>query len=225
MRRTVLAASDVLLETLHAGGHRFRAIGVTLTYANTDGWAPGQLTRYVEAVKAYCKRRRWELGYVTRFEFGAQNGRPHYHVLFLLPDRPGVVLPRSDVRGWWPHGLTRSQRIKGLETAAYIAKATYLGKAAETAQRWDLKGARWVSYGGLRAAQRQAVRWRCVPQWVRDFRDRIDGDSGILLRKVGSRWRVGPWLLRSPWRCLETAGGFLQFHWRGFDAESVVFAH
>lgn len=199
-------------------GTRYRAAFIHLTYAPGVVWAADQITACTAALREWCRRRGYWCHYVWRLEFGSKNGRPHYHLLVFLP--PRVRLPLFDKRGWWPHGMTKAEWARS--PAGYMAK--YCAKDAIAQCAWDTKGARWTGAGGLTQGVRLAIRWRLAPRWLLDFRSRIDGDSGCALGRLGSRWRVGPWLLRSPWSCTEAAGGWLQFEWRGFGADSVAWA-
>ena len=214
--RTVIESCSAIVEDLESRGVRYRCALVTLTYGQ-DTPSPRDITQAVDAMDAWCRRRGCWMRYCWRFEFGSVNGRPHYHLLVFLP--PRLRLPLFDRQGWWSHGMTNA--VWARSPVRYIAK--YCSKASCGAQDWNTKGFRWAGAGGMTAAMRLGVRWRLVPAWVREFRERIEGDARTSLRRSGSRWCVGPWRLRSPWACAELPGRVLQFLWRGFDPDSIEY--
>jgi hypothetical protein len=215
--RTVVEGCGEIVEDLARRGVRYRCAMVTLTYAPGHAPAPRDITRATDAMDAWCRRRGCWMRYCWRFEFGETSGRPHYHLLVFLP--PRLRLPLFDKRGWWTHGMTNA--VWARNPVRYIAK--YCSKASCGAQDWNVKGMRWSGAGGMTAAMRLAVRWRVAPAWLREFRDRIEGDALTALRRAGSRWLVGPWRLRSPWTCRELPGHVLEFFWRGFTEGSVEY--
>jgi hypothetical protein len=214
VRRGLLSGAQVVEEDLQNRAVRYRAAMITLTYRPGVGWSPRHLSAAVSGARKYCARRGWWFRYCWRLEFHA-SGRPHYHVVCWLPK--GVTLPMFDRQGWWPHGMTNA--VWARRPVGYLAK--YASKATD----WPpgtcgTRGARWFGFGGLSLRLRLRARWRAAPAWIRA----LGWEDDVTLGREGSRWRVGPWLMRSPWRVLEVAGGLLQFEWRGWDESSAVLA-
>lgn len=212
LRRGLLSAAEVIQEDLQGGGARYRAAMITTTYRPGECWGPRDLSGSLKCLREWARRRGAWVRYVWRLEFTAR-GVPHYHVLVWLPK--GLTMPLWDKAGWWDRGMTNAQ---------WARKAVgYMAKYAAASSDWPpgtagTVHARWWGCGGMSARQRLRARWRAAPAWLRS----MGWDSDTALGRKGSLWRVGPWLIRSPWRVLEVAGGFLQFEWRGWNADSVV---
>lgn len=216
--RAVLESCAAIVDELQVEGRRYRCAFVTLTYGAGQEWGPRDITQAVDAMRQWCARRGYWFRYCWRFEFGDVNGRPHYHLVVFLP--PRVRLPLFDKRGWWRRGMSNAKWAR--RPVGYLA--AYCSRAAAALASWDVKGARWTGYGGVSTSLRRTVRWRLAPQWLREFRDSIGGGDEVRIARVGSRWRCGPWVLRSPWACVELPGAWLQFRWRGWSASDVVYA-
>lgn len=138
-----------------------RPVMVTLTYARSDGWVPGHLTEYVKRVREWARRQALRVwGYVWAAEL-QQRGAVHYHVLFWLPRR--VTLPKSDKRGWWTHGSTRTERARN--GPSYISK--YASKLESKGGEFP-RGLRLHGAGGLDNRAIVERRWWLMPKWVRD---------------------------------------------------------
>lgn len=145
---------------------------VTLTYADPDGWKPDHLTQALRAVRMWAVRHGFVLRYVWVAEI--QEGRYrrtgdaviHYHLCIWLPK--GVRMPKWDVRGWWPWGM--SQRVIARHAVAYLMK--YLSKGCDVAFP---KGARTYAVGGLEESLRRARAWLGRPRFVQRLGDCLDG--------------------------------------------------
>jgi hypothetical protein len=212
VRSGVLRCAEAVQGDLQSNGVRYRTALITTTYRPGVEWEPKHLTRALYAMKAWVRRRGGWVRYVARLEFTAA-GVPHYHVMVWLP--PGLTMPLWDKRGWWAHGMTNAKWAR--RPVGYLAK--YAAKAAD----WppgtrNTVGARWFCAGGLTGALRLAVRWACAPGWVKA----LGFDTDTRLCREGSRWRVGPWLYKSPWRCRDGPDGSLVFCWRGWEGEDAV---
>lgn len=210
LRRGMMATADVIQADLQDRGVRYRAAMVTTTYRPGVAWSPRHLTAGLKCLSSWARRRRAWVRYVSRLEFTAR-GVPHYHVVVWLPK--GLTMPMWDKAGWWKHGMTNAKWAR--------APVGYLAKYASKAADWPpgtagTAGARWWSAGGLTSRLRLSARWRAAPEWLRA----LGWDHDTPLGRHGSRWRVGAWLVRSPWRVLEVAGGLLSFEWRGWDEDS-----
>lgn len=206
LRRGLLSAAEVVQDDLQEGGTRYRAAMVTTTYRPGAEWSPLDLAGSLKCLREWARRRRIWVRYVWRLEFTAR-GVPHYHVVVWLPR--GWTMPLWDRAGWWSRGMTNAQWAR--------RAVGYCAKYASAASDWPpgTRGtahARWWGCGGLTSALRMRARWRAAPAWLRE----LAWDHDTPLRREGSRWRVGAWLIRSPWRVLEVAGGLLQFEWRGW---------
>lgn len=158
---------------------------VTLTYANPDAWEARHVSDALAAVRKWAKRAGFALRYVWVAEI--QEGRLrkhgdavlHYHLCIWLPR--GQRMPKWDVRGWWPHGM--SQRIVARHAVAYLMK--YLSKGSVYALL--PRGARTYGVGGLDHSLRRARRWLRLPAFVQ-------GNSSIMdpwRRAVGGGWVDG----------------------------------
>lgn len=154
----------------------WRALFVTLTYAAADGWAPEHVSKWLDCLQAWWRRYsrkpgreayriRSGLPYLWVMEL-QERGAPHYHALIWLPR--GVYLPRSDSRGWWPHGCTNTEPVR-VSAVGYVAK--YSSKASDAAATHALPaGARISGRGGLPRSSMEAreARWWNLPKWLRD---------------------------------------------------------
>lgn len=215
MRRGVLASARLLEGALQERGFRYRAAMVTLTYRPGAEWSPNHIAEYLKRIREWARRgakgrKSFELRYVWVLEL-TQAGVPHYHVLFWLPR--GVTLPKSDKRGWWPHGFTRSEWARS--PVGYLVK--YASKGAYWAEAQDLPpGARLWGCGGLTRAQVVTRAWHMAPRWVRDLVPAGDG----VRRDKGGWWRniATGWGYRSPW-LVDVNRGVLR--WIGWKPEDI----
>lgn len=188
LRRRLLTVSR--LHDFECLGRRVYPCMVTLTYADGDAWRPDHLGDYLRRVRKWWGRQGFgsKLRYVWVAELQAR-GALHYHVVFWMP--AGVILPKSDRRGWWPHGSTRTEAARA--PVAYVMK--YASKCENPCGRFP-EGARIHGGGGLAEARRIAS-WWTLPAWARDLfgvgecRRAVGG--GVVDRDgviVGSPWRV-----------------------------------
>lgn len=170
---------------------------VTLTYAgDNDAWKPEHLTTAINTCRKWLKRQGHACRYVWVAEL-QQRGVIHYHVVFWVPR--GVVMPKWDVGGWWPHGWTRTERAK--HATAYLM--SYLKKGDLEARGTLPKGARNYGVGGLDHSLRRARRWLRLPAFVQ-------GNSSILddwKRCEGGGWRSPAGQhFASEFKCVSVAG-------------------
>lgn len=215
MRRGVLASARLIQEGMQQGGGRYRCAMITLTYRPGVEWSPNHIACYIKAVREWARRgsksrKSFALRYVWVLEL-TQAGVPHYHVLFWLPR--GVTLPKSDKRGWWPHGLTRSEWARS--PIGYLVK--YASKGAYWSEAQDLPpGARLWGSGGLTRAQMVTRAWHMAPRWIRDLVPAGDG----VRRDKGGWWRnpATGWGYRSPW-LVDVNRGVLR--WIGWKPEDI----
>lgn len=141
--------------------HREQAVMVTLTYAgdNSD-WKPEHLTGAIHAFRQWCNRRGFRCRYVWVAEL-QKRGVIHYHLLAWLP--VSECMPMWDRRGWWPHGMTKTERARN--AVPYLLK--YLSKDASKSFGSFPCGARIYGVGGLDAGLRRARAWLNRPAFVR----------------------------------------------------------
>ena len=126
---------------------------LTLTYAPSHRWDRRDISRFLNALRGYYKRRGWRFVYFWVAEL-QQRGAVHYHIIVFIPR--GHKLPFPDQR-WWRRGMSNIRSVR--QFAAYLAK--YLQKGSEGKLRFP-KGLRLFGYGGLTWLER--AMWRC--QWL-----------------------------------------------------------
>lgn len=150
--------------------HREQTIMVTLTYRGLDDWKPEHLKAAVNSYRKWCNRRGVACRYVWVAEL-QERGAIHYHLIAWLPR--AISMPKWDKRGWWPHGMTRTERARN--AVPYLLK--YLSKDASKSFGGFPRGARLYGVGGLDASLRRARSWLNRPSFVQ-------GNSSI-----DDRWR------------------------------------
>lgn len=185
MRRSVLTAARLLAESSPAGG---RWVMVTLTYAPHAEWTGLHLTQFVKRLRAWSTRRGFSARYVWVMEL-TKAGRPHYHVLIHVPK--GFTLPKADTRGWWTHGMTRTEVARS--AVGYVAKYSSKGSGPSSFPA----GARIHGNGGLPEPARLTHRWWLLPSYVRDECGPLERVcrvvGGFVSRETGEFW-PGRWL-------------------------------
>ena len=176
----------------------WRAFMVTLTYADSGSWAPDHLSRMLDALGAWWRRRcsatasrgaqnLRSLPYAWTMEL-QQRGAPHYHIVIWVPR--GVFLPHPDSRGWWPHGCSNVEPVRA-NAAAYIAKyASKLGE--QVIQNLALPfGARIHGQGGLprKSIHARICRWWRLPHWLKERFPlaNLSLTTGLVRRYIGRR--------------------------------------
>ena len=155
MRRVVMGAAEIIRELSPAPA--YWCAFITLTYRPEVGYR----ARHVAEFMRWCRRslpRDVQLRYVWVLEL-TKSGKPHYHVAVWLP--VGVMLPKPDQVGGWPHGSSRIERARA--PVGYLVK--YASKGTET----DAipRGARLCGCGGLERPGRVTLRWKLLPRYVR----------------------------------------------------------
>lgn len=181
LKKNVITSARLMAE--QTKGERVRAAMVTLTYRPEDDWNPRQIAAYVTRVREWMRRRGIPARYVWVLEL-TKAGRPHYHVLWWLPK--GVTMPKADKRGWWPHGMTRSEWARN--AVGYLAK--YASKGTGDAS--FPKGARIYGVGGLGVPARLERAWWNLPVSVREW----GGPLSLWRRSPGGGWvsrATGEW--------------------------------
>lgn len=185
LRATVGFAARAM-EVQECGTRRCDAWMVTLTYRPGVDWQPEHISNAIRGFRHWSKRRGYPVHYIwigelqdgTRRDDGGARQCIHYHLVLWLPKK--VRPPYFDVRGWWPHGMTRRDfaRSGAGYLIAYCKKTKSLKEMPH--------GARAYGVGGLDLAMRRARRWLRLPAMVR-------GNSGILddfRPAIGGGWRT-----------------------------------
>lgn len=140
--------------------HREHAVMVTLTYRGDNSqWQPFHLTGATDRFRKWCRRRGIACRYVWVAEL-QQRGVIHYHLVAWLPK--SVSMPKWDKQGWWPHGMTRTERARN--AVPYLLK--YLSKDASKQFGSFPRGARLYGVGGLDASLRRCRTWLNRPAFV-----------------------------------------------------------
>lgn len=160
LRRSVLTTARLQVEELEAGKTRHHAVMVTLTYRPGVEWCPYQITKYLKAVRQWCRRRGADARYLWVHEL-TKAGKTHYHVLFWLPK--ALQMPKADKQGWWPHGMTKTEAVRR-SAVAYVAK--YASKGTDDKLP---KGCRLTGSGGLNEDSRSQRAWWACPGYVREW--------------------------------------------------------
>lgn len=158
LRKSILTAAR-LVQSRPVGAVRWVPVMVTLTYRANVEWEAGQVRAFVQTVRAWGLRAGYRLPIMWVMELH-KSGRPHYHVLVWLPRR--LRLPRSDARGWWPHGMTNTVRARN--GYGYLAK--YASKGGGEGMACP-KGARLFGVSGLMKKERHVVAWWHLPKRLR----------------------------------------------------------
>jgi len=193
MKQGITTAARLHSEAATKGGFRWKCWMVTLTYRGVDDWQAQHIRDYGKRLRQWCTRK----GCAYRFAWVAElqaRGAVHYHVLIWLP--VNLTLPKSDKRGWWTHGLTRTEQV--FAPIKYATK--YSSKGTTEAERFP-KGARLFGVGGLAPDQRLERTWWNMPRWVRE-QCRIEDrpyrrvGGGVVLRK-NARLLSSPWVVHS----------------------------
>jgi hypothetical protein len=182
LKHTIRTTARLFCECIT--GQEYRCVFLTLTYRDDGMWRPYHITKWVKCVRSWLSRRGHPFMYVWVAEL-TEIGRVHYHVVIWLPK--SVYLPHSDTRGWWPHGMTRTETAR--RPIGYIMK--YVSKGTNDAN--FKKGLRMVGTGGLSVAQRLERAWWKLPRWLRDEsepKDRIvkAKGGGWVSRLTGRIW-------------------------------------
>jgi len=170
------------------GLHKMKQVMVTLTYRDDVDWSPLHITRYLQAIRHWLSRKGYVFRYVWVYEL-TKRGRPHYHVLVWLPK--GLCMPKADKRGWWSHGMTKTEWARN--AVGYIAKYASKGNGDQVIP----KGVRLYGVGGLNARSRSFRAWWNLPTGVRlwglpaDKWRRAPG-GGWCCRRTGE-WRPSLW--------------------------------
>lgn len=211
LKKNVITGARLHVQEAQAQGLRGRWVFLTTTYRPGVDACPRDMSRLLKFVRRYfsaaCRRaygaNRLRLRYLWVLEL-TKNLRPHYHVLFWLPLK--VKLPKPDLMGWWPQGMTNIKVAK--YAVGYLAK--YASKFCAEAAAFLPKGFRTNGAGGHNEESKRELRWWRAPLEARenlgvvaDIRKALGGYADKL---TGTFWP-------SPWKVFFTPDG-RTFAWR-----------
>lgn len=170
---------------------------VTTTYRETADWRPSHLRDCLHAMREWGRRCGVRLRYTWVMEL-TRRGRPHYHLLVYLPRH--LHLPCFDKRGWWRHGMTKTEVARN--AVGYLAK--YASKAFglcddDGVEYLFPKGARICGGTGVDLDQRAEWNYWAAPKWARD---RVELDTDLRRAPGGFYAPETGEFFRSPWRYL-----------------------
>lgn len=179
---------------------------VTYTYRDGVEWSPRHISACIKAAREWFRRQGVPFRYVWVAELQPGRGVLHYHAAYFVPRLHGPVqpgrgavlarhddgtveralsptfkLPLADDRGWWPHGMTRTELAR--DAVAYLM--SYLGKEDQKDFSRFPKGARAYGVGGLTPEFRAMNRWLRAPTFVRRLSSIHDGWRRV---KAGGEW-------------------------------------
>ena len=186
MRKRVLAWGRLFPE----GGC---GILVTLTYRPGVEPSPRDISAFLRRVRRALGPDL--LGYCWVAEV-QRRGALHYHVVLVVRG-PGVRIPKPDVAGWWPHGMSRVERARN--AVGYLGQ--YVRKAS---QKVGLPaGFRMfaVVWREVVSTARFLLRLSALPRWLWEVLDLESVvASGVLPRRwPGRGWYWSGRWLRSDW--------------------------
>lgn len=178
LRKSVMTTARLVNDRLkdpaqNPNGYRYIPVMVTYTYAPGVEWSPEHVSKALRAMQEWAKRKLGQrIPYLWVMEL-TKAGVPHYHVIVWMPAR--WRMPKHDLRGWWPHGHTRVERVRN--AVGYVAK--YASKFASKDAAFPA-GARIHGSGGLTQREKAIVAWWKLPKDLRT------GDEG------SCQWRRAP---------------------------------
>jgi len=166
LKRSTITAARLHQEHIETLKTRFVPWMVTCTYAEGIDWNPLHITKLIKNARDWFDRQSIKCRYVWVAEIQEKRKAVygghcvHYHVIFWVPRH--LNLPKFDKRGWWPHGMTKTEKVRN--AVGYIAKyASKGGKSTDFP-----KGCRLCSCGGLEKQSRWIKTWWLMPSYVRD---------------------------------------------------------
>jgi hypothetical protein len=207
---------------------------VTYTYRDGVEWCPRHISACIKAAREWFRRQGVPFRYVWVAELQPARGILHYHAAYFVPrlhgpmqpgrgavlqrhadgrveraTAPTFKLPLADDRGWWPHGMTRTELAR--DACAYLM--SYLGKEDQKDFGRFPKGARAYGVGGLEEAFRRVNRWLRAPTFVRRLSSIDDGwkrapAGGVMVDQASGRVAgyAGP---TQPGQLVELHGGWI----------------
>lgn len=190
-------------EACDLGRRYYRAVFLTLTYRDVDGWQAGDMGDFTRKVRKWFEREgeKLRMAWVGETQ---RRGAVHYHAVLFVPRH--LRMPCPDRCGWWPHGMTKVETARN--PVGYLTK--YASKVESKGGAGWPKGARLYGVAGLSVEQRRYRRLRTCACWLREALVSAVGSlAAVDLVKVldGYLDRASGVLLQSPWRVELDAGG------------------
>lgn len=177
MKTSILTASRLHTDHYSSSGFRSQVVMLTLTYRPSVEWRANHVSKFLNVIRSHLSRRKMSFSYVYVAEL-TKAGRVHFHVCLWLPY--SFKLPKPDKAGWWPHGLTKVERVRC--SPAYLAK--YASKAHKQANgiavRIFPRGLRLYAVGGLHKSVRPEYKYWRLPKWLREKLTITPSDACIL---------------------------------------------
>lgn len=197
LRKSIITGARLHDSEARQGSARGAWYMLTATYAEGSDCSPRDISGLVKRIRSHFDRfnrrtgrGRSRLRYLWVGEL-TKRLRPHYHLLIWIPR--GYYLGKPDLRGWWPHGMTRIERARN--AVGYLAK--YASKFCGAMAAAFPRGFRTHGVGGLNEESRRELRWWKAPL---DAREALGEDAdirkvfgGYADRRTGAFWP-------SPWR-------------------------
>lgn len=165
LRRGTLTRARLLAAEVQRGGFRGRWVMVTPTYRPGVDWSKRHMSALAQLMRVWFRRQGERFRYVWVAEL-QQRGAVHFHLLVWVPLR--ITLPKADKRGWWPHGMTRTEVARN--AVGYLAKYASKGDVAKFP-----KGLRTHGGGGLELGDARELRWWMLPGYQREHVTPEDG--------------------------------------------------
>jgi len=187
---------------------RYRCVMCTLTYAMADGWYPGAISEYIEALVDLLGEKLIAIAWTAeiqteRLESSGQSVI-HYHVEMLV--RPGTDVPAPDTSGMWTHGWSRRESWCGVYyLCKYASKGTGEGEVFPKGARLFATSKRHWRVLALQSSEEFEIariinKLSHLPGWVQSFCQ--SRESILSAHKVKGGWLVGNAVHRSPWRLI-----------------------
>ena len=173
-------------------------ITVTLTYRAVNGWSSRHVSTFMRHVRRHLGDRLVAYAWVAELQ---RRGAVHYHVILAVTR--GARIPKPDAAGWWEHGMTRVERVRGIKsTWGYLRK--YVSKGSEFGEL--PKGLRLFAVAIRRSLSGPAwwLKYWSTPAWLRAELE-VSGKViavGCILRRVSGGFLVADQFFESPWRFL-----------------------
>lgn len=187
---------------------RYRCVMVTLTYAMADGWYPGAISEYIEALVDRLGADLVAIGWTAEIQverlLSTGQSVMHYHVEMLV--RPGTDVPKPDESGMWTHGWSNRKSWCGVYyLCKYASKGTSEGEVfPRGARMFGLSKRHWRVLALQSAEEFQCAqllnKLAHLPAWVHSFCQ--SRESILEAHKVKGGWLVGNAVHRSPWRLI-----------------------
>jgi len=201
MKRGVLTFARLMVDQWTQQRHL--VLMVTLTYRPGVEWSARHSVRYTDALTKWLERRGSCGCYLWVMET-TKAGTPHYHVMIWMTR--GLFMPKADRRGWWPHGMTKTEVARS--PVGYMAKYSSKGFDHELPRRARISGC-----GGLTGDRRRERSWWLLPAYARSAFDKADdviraAGGGFLSRSSGQH-------VRSEWRLCAVGRGKIRLVYTG----------